>query len=150
MNKKIDSDEFGQLYKELFIKRWEGRNDLFIKNYKLTNSEISTIYGRTNSVGAYVCYKDDKLVGFVLYQSLEEKEDGIECKRYLTVRDIYVLEEYRRQGIATRLFREVMQIASKTYTKCVRFKTWMMDEETVGFINSLSNKPLYTVYEIEL
>ena len=148
--KESDKEDFNLLYKELFKRRWEMRKDIFVKNYKLGNSDISMICNRYSTCGSYLCFKNDKLVGFLLYEFKEEKEDGIENMRYLTIRDIYVLEEYRRQGIATRMFREVMQIASKSYTNIVRFKTWMMDEETVGFINSLNNKPLYTVYEIEL
>lgn len=146
---KSDIEEFDILYRELFAKRWEARNDLFIKNYKLTKSSLSMICDRNNVVGSYLCFKEEKLVGFLLYEFMEEEENGLENKTYLTVRDIYVLDEYRRQGVATRMFREVLQIASKSYTKCVRFKTWMMDEEIVGFINSLNKKPLYTVYEIE-
>lgn len=148
--KACDKEEFNILYNDLFKKRWETRSDIFVKNYKLSNFDISTICNRYNNFGAYLCFKKEKLVGFLLYEFKEENEAGLLGKRYLTVRDIYVLEEYRRQGIATRMFREVMQIASKSYTKKVRFKTWMMDEDIVGFISSLNNKPLYTVYEIEL
>lgn len=148
---KKDKDEFNNLYNTLYMKRWEKRNDLFIKNYKMRPSELTMIYGINNITGAFLCFKKDVLVGFVVYESLEDTDNkGVENKRYLLVRDIYVLEEYRRQGIATRMVREVMQIASKTLTKRLRFKTWSMDEETVGFINSLNNKPLYAVYEIDL
>lgn len=148
---KTDQDEFNVLYNKLYMKRWEMRNDIFVKNFKMNPSELSSICSSQRSNGAFVCIKDDRLVGFIIYEFLREQDSrAFEPVSVLTIRDIYVEEEFRRQGIATRLFREVTRIADKSLAKTIKFKTWSSDEETSKFVDSLNKRPLYTMYEIDI
>ena len=74
----------------------------------MINSELSNVCGRSFDMGVFGCYREDRLVGFVVYEFINEKDGrAFEDRYYLTVRDIYVVPEFRRMGIATRLFREV-------------------------------------------
>lgn len=148
---KEDTEEFNKLYNKLYTGRWEQRGDIFLRNFKMMNFELSKVCSRSNDMGAFVCYKNDKLVGFVVYESIKEKDNrSFEDNYYLTVRDIYVEPEFRRIGIATRLFREVQRLADKNKLRYVRFKSWFFDEEMRGFINSLDKQELYTMYEVKI
>lgn len=144
-------NEFNELYNTLYKRRREARRDLFLSNYKMTTTELFRVCDRDPGIGAFVCFKNDKMVGFVLYEVIcETNRCGLERNYNYTVRDIFVEEEYRRCGIASRMFREVCRVADKAHAKVVRFETWGFDEETVGFVNSLNKKNLYSVHEIEL
>lgn len=148
---KDDTDEFNRLYNKLYMGRWEQRGDIFMRNFKMTHSELLGLYDRYCDKGAFVCYRDDRLVGFVLYESIVEMDNRAFENRYnLIVRDIYVMPEYRRMGIATRLFREVQRLADKNHMKCIRFKTWAFDKEMIGFVNSLEKQELYSMFEVKL
>lgn len=143
--------EFNELYNTLYKKRIEVRRDLFLSNFKMNQTELYRVCDRDNSIGAFVCYKNDVMVGFVVYEvATDSNHRSLISRYYYTVRDIYVLEEYRRCGIATRLFREVRRIADKAHAQVVRFRTWGFDEETLGFVNSLNKKNLYSVYEVDV
>lgn len=148
---KTEQDEFNQLYNKLYRRRWEQRNEMFVRNIKMTPSELARVCNRSNDIGAFVCIKNGKVVGFIIYESITDKDNRAFEDRYnLTIRDIYVEEEYRRQGIATRLFREVTRLADKSNARTIRFKTWAFDSETNGFIESLNKKVLYTMYEVSI
>ena len=148
---KDDTEEFNKLYNKLYMGRWENRSDIFVRNFKMINSELSKVCGRSFDMGVFVCYREDKLVGFVVYEFVNEKDGrAFEDRYYLTVRDIYVVPEFRRMGIATRLFREVQRLADKNKLKYVRFKSWAFDEEMRQFINSLDKNELYAMYEVKI
>ena len=143
--------EFNELYNTLYKNRREVRKELFISNFKMTNTELLKLCDRDLSIGAFVCFKNDVMVGFVVYELIDDNDHrSLEPKIHYVVRDIFVVEEYRRCGIASRLFREVCRMVEKSHGKSIRFKSWAFDEETEGFINSLNKKRLYNIYEIEL
>lgn len=146
-----DQDEFNKLYNKLYIRRWEVRSDIFVKNFKMSPSEFNRICSRCNDTSAFLCFKEDRLIGFIIYESLAEKDNrSFNNMSVITIRDIYVEEEFRRQGVATRLFREVARVADKNCAKVIRFKVWSADEETVGFVQSLNKRPLYSLYEVDI
>lgn len=148
---KTDQEEFNKLFHTLYVKRWEMRGDIFVRNFKMSNSDLSRLCDKSNDKSAFVCYREGKLVGFIIYESISDKDSrAFEDRCYLTVRDIYVDEEYRRLGIATRLFREVTRLADKNRSKIVKFKTWGFDEETNAFVASLNKETLYTMHEISI
>lgn len=148
---KDDCSEFNALYHNLYLKRWEQRNDIFIRSHRMTNNTLSTICNKHVDLGVFVCYKEDRLAGFILYESFRESDNRKYTDNYsLVVNDIYVVEEFRRQGIATRLFREVARVAEKNHLKCVRFRTWGFDKETSAFVQSLNKTQLYEMHEVNL
>lgn len=148
---KKDTDAFNELYKKLYIERWEARSDLFSRKYKMVQSELDTICRKSSSSGAFVCFKKEKIVGFIVYESLQDIDNRASTLDYfLTVKDIYVEGKYRHRGIATRLFREVQRLADKNRVKSIRFKVWSEDGDTNRFMKKLVKKELYSVYELEV
>ena len=152
--RKIGSDdfkEFNVLLSELYTRRWEQRNDIFEKGFKFSSFEFSSFCGHGGVNGGFVCIRDEKIVGFILYQFSSEKEGRAYLSRMdLIVKDIFVLEEYRRLGIGTRLFNQVRKIANRSRCENIVFKVWSSDELTNKFLSSLHFKSLYSVYEIEV
>ena len=148
---KKDQNEFNVLYNKLYMGRWGNRSDIFTKNFKMTNAEFNRLCDRCVDIGAYVCYKKGKMIGFIVYEFLKEKDNrSFLDNYYLTVRDIYVVPEFRRQGVATRLFREVSRMADKNCLKRIRFKVWAFDDRMIGFVKSLNNNQLYIMYEVDV
>ena len=77
----------------------------------MTNTELLKLCDRDLSIGAFVCFKNDVMVGFVVYELIDDNDHrSLEPKIHYVVRDIFVVEEYRRCGIASRLFREVCRL----------------------------------------
>lgn len=146
-----DTREFNLLYRDLYIKRRQAKPSLFRSNFRMGNTQMTSIcYGHSED-GVFVCYRDGKIVGFIVFENVVDKiHDGLEHNYDIYVKDLFVLEDYRRMGIATRLFREVCRYADKCRYKSVRFRNWAFDEDVEGFISSLNKKVLYTTYEIEL
>jgi GNAT superfamily N-acetyltransferase len=139
------------MYRLLYQKRRDIRPEIFRNNYKMANMQMSSICSGNSDEGVFVCYRDGKLVGFMVFENIVDKaQAGVEYTYNIYVRDLFVLEEYRRLGIATRLFREVCRYADKCRFKSVRFRNWGFDKDVEKFINSLNKKILQTTYEIEL
>lgn len=137
-----DRDKFLPLVNSYYYSRWERRPDLFEKKYNLNNS---------NDYGVILCLKNDDVVGFVIYSYSGDKEMlSIKKNLIITVLDIFVKEEYRHQGIATRMYEKVVKLAE--YGKCskIQFRVWEDDALTNLFINSLHSKKLYSLYEFDI
>ena len=146
---KADQKEFNQLYNKLYVNRWECRKDIFLNNFKMSPSELFKLCDSNYDSGAFVCFKEDTMIGFVVYQFVIEKDNrAFNDLSTLIVRDIYVEEEFRRQGVASRLFKEVLRVADKAKAKKIRFKFWDFDQDTKKFVESLNSKALYYVHEI--
>lgn len=146
-----DTSEFNLLYRELYKKRREVRPELFMSNFKMGNIQMTSICDNHSEEGVYVCYRDQKIVGFIVFEKKYDKTNtGVENNYDIYIKDLFVLEEYRRLGIATRLYKEVCRYADKCRFKRIMFRNWAFDEDVEGFISSLNKKVLYTTYEIEL
>ena len=146
-----DTVEFNNMYRNLYKMRREVRPKIFMSNYKMSNIQMEVICRERSDEGVFVCYRDNKLVGFIVYENVSDKTNtGIEFNYDIYVKDLFVLEEYRRLGIATRLFKEVCRYADRYRFTSVRFRNWAFDEDVEKFISSLNKKVLYTTYEIEL
>lgn len=151
MLEQTDLKEFNELLNSLYINRWERRPDIFDKGYKLVQSEISNICNASTSKNIVVCVKDDKIVGFIFYEYVYDGDNrGYNNSVILTIKDIYVDSEYRRQKIATKMYEKVVRILEKFKSNKLKIKVWAEDEETKQFIFSLQPKELYTLYEIDI
>lgn len=149
--KKEDFVEFNNLLNNLYMNRWQKRSDIFDKGYKLTENEVGNLCRKGSGKNSIVCVKDGRIVGFIIY-GYEDDGDNRAFNRLtiLTIKDIYVDDEYRRQGIATRMYEEVLKIIEKFKSTVVKFKVWDEDFETKMFVESLHAKSLYSLYELEV
>ena len=152
--RRANSDDFNEVLKlmnEVYLKRWEQRKDIFEKTQAIGRGEYSKYSGKYNADGIYVLELDGNIVGYLMWE-IKPFSNDIHYNRnnIMVFRDVYVLEEYRRCGIATRLYNEALKYAKKLKISRVEFRVWEFDEETLKFINSLHVEKLRSCYEIKI
>lgn len=87
---------------------------------------------------------DDKIAGICLATI----KDKIEKSIYID--DIFVLEEFRHQGIATKLYKQIESIAKKIEAKRVDLTVWQFNNTALKFYESLGTKAQRIVLETRL
>lgn len=127
------------------------RKDIFVKTDWIDKSEFLNLCERFGDSCCLVYEINDKVVGFIIAKSNSSygKRKYLE-HTYLSVKAIYVLEEYRRKQIATKMYKELQRIAKKLRYKRIEFSLWYFDKEVEKFIFTLNPRVLYTIYETDL
>ena len=87
---------------------------------------------------------DDKIVGVCLATI----KDKIEKSIYID--DIFVLEDFRHQGIATKLYKQVESIANNIGAKRIDLTVWQFNKTAINFYKSLGMKTQRIVLETRL
>lgn len=62
----------------------------------------------------------------------------------------FVLSEYRRQGIATKLFEQIKEISKDIGAKRIDLTVWQFNKSAFDFYKSLGMKEQRTVLETRL
>lgn len=139
-----DKAEFTALIDKLYYKRWEKIPEIFRKRYS------SHVFPFSYTI---LCFRKNKIVGFLVYRYENRREENSAISMadsIITITDIYVEEEYRRQKIATRMYEEVEKIVESCKANKLRFKVWEKDVVTKMFVESLQPEKLYTMYELDV
>ena len=137
-----DKEKFLPVVNKFFHDRWEKRPDVFVKSYNPNWSVDNNVV---------ICFKSGEVAGFIIYgYGSDISSISMKDAMTFTIWDIYVKEEYRRQGVATRMYEKVVRIAEKCKSPRVRFKVFADDAETNLFLKSLHSKELYSLYEMDL
>ena len=87
---------------------------------------------------------DNKIAGICL----ATVKNRIEKSIYID--DIFVLEEFRHRGIATRLFEQIKVIAKDTGAKRIDLTVWQFNTPALNFYKSLGMETQRTVLETRL
>lgn len=122
----------------------ENRPDFYIENERPINKkEYKAMLNSKDKINiAYLV--DDKIAGICLATI----KDKIEKSIYID--DIFVLEEFRHQGIATRLYKQIESIAKEIEAKRVDLTVWQFNKNAMNFYKSLGMKTQRTVLETRL
>lgn len=146
-----DYDELSKLISEAYLKRWECRKDIFEKVEAMGRSEFSKYCGKCTANGVNVVELDGNIVGYLLWEVKPFSSDShFNRSNIMIFKDVYVLEEYRRRGMATRMYNEALKYAKKLKMSRVEFRVWEFDDEVLKFINSLQVERLRSCYEIKI
>lgn len=91
-----------------------------------------------------VCYKGKKIIGYISYYSYDIDKSNMD-RGVVYFHNIFILDEYRKQGIAKKLVRYVME---KNDDKYYQFTIMGENEASLNLMKSvgLYSKPLYSVY----
>lgn len=109
----------------------------------LTKKEYKAMLNSKDKINiAYLV--DDKIAGICLATI----KDKIEKSIYID--DIFVLEEFRHQGIATKLYKQIESIAKKIEAKRVDLTVWQFNNTALKFYESLGTKAQRIVLETRL
>lgn len=122
----------------------KNRPDFYIENeHPINNKEYKAMLNSKDKINiAYIV--DDKIAGICLATI----KDRIEKSIYID--DIFVLEEFRHQGIATRLYKQVESIAKDIGAKRIDLTVWQFNKTAMNFYKSLGMKTQRIVLETRL
>lgn len=114
----------------------ENKCPITVKEYKslLKNKEKISISFVVNNKIAGIC--------------LATIKNRIEKSIYID--DIFVLSEYRCQGIATKLFEQIKEISKDIGAKRIDLTVWQFNKSAFDFYKSLGMKEQRTVLETRL
>ena len=119
----------------------DNRPDFYIENeHPINNKEYKAMLNNQDKINiAYMV--DDKIAGICLATI----RDRIEKSIYID--DIFVLEEFRHQGIATKLYKQVESIAKDIGAKRIDLTVWQFNKTAMNFYKSLGMKTQRIVLE---
>lgn len=122
----------------------ESRPDFYIENERPINKKVykAMINNQDKINIAYLV--DDKIAGVCLATI----KDRIEKSIYID--DIFVLEEFRHQGIATKLYKQVESIAKDIGAKRIDLTVWQFNKAAMKFYESLGMETQRKILETRL
>lgn len=149
--KESDYDEMIVLYKQLDAFHADARPDCFIhrdeeKIYPRDAFIHNLSYPGGLELGAF---EDGKLVG-VVRTTLWEKSGMVKGVKTVCLDDIYVLPDYRRRGVATRLFSEVERWAKDQGAIRLELHTWDFNKNAIAMYEAMGMTPQRHVFEKKL
>ena len=149
--KESDYDEMIVLYKQLDAFHADARPDCFIhrdeeKIYPREAFIHNLSYPGGLELGAF---EDGKLVG-VVRTTLWEKSGMVKGVKTVCLDDIYVLPDYRRRGVATRLFSEVERWAKDQGAIRLELHTWDFNKNAIAMYEAMGMTPQRHVFEKKL
>ena len=100
------------------LNRINNRSDLFTSKRKFLEYEFYNYCTKSNGEVCFVYEISEEIVGFIFAKLKFIRDvDTYTERSYVSIENIYVREEYRRRGIGTKLYEEVMR-----YAKSIRIK----------------------------
>lgn len=147
-----DYEDFAKLANQFHGNRAANRKDIFQK----TSASFSRpdFYNLCNSFAGkliYVYVLSEKIIGYVKFDLDDHRGSRTYTdKCALRIYELYVLEEFRRQGVAKSLYEEVLKYAKRVRADRIEFLVWDFEEETKQFVDSLQMKVQSYCYEIRL
>ena len=122
----------------------ESRPDFYIENeHHINKKEYKAMLNSKDKTNiAYIV--DDKIAGICLATI----KDKIEKSIYID--DIFVLEEFKHQGIATKLYKQVESIAKDIGAKRIDLTVWQFNKTAMNFYKSLGMKTQRIILETRL
>lgn len=147
MIKKLTTNDF-EIVESIITKlhkiHVENRPDFYIENeHPINKKEYKAMLNNQDKISiAYIV--DDKIAGVCLATI----KDRIEKSIYID--DIFVLEEFRHQGIATKLYKQVESIAKDIGAKRIDLTVWQFNKAAMKFYESLGMETQRKILETRL
>lgn len=146
-----DYDDFMPIINKAHNDRFLKRRDLFQKNSVFTSTEFYNFCEQFSGKLIFIYILSEKIIGYIQLELGDYSSRSLyNSNSLIKISNVYVLEEYRRRGVATRLYQEVVAYAKKLKTNRIEFEVWDFDEDTKNFISSLHMNVQRYHYEIKL
>lgn len=153
IRKSIENDyqQLRDVFKNIQVSRYNEKKELFSKVNPMSRVEFSNICGGVNGYSCFVYERCGKILGFIVIKinSFGGKQVYNDIS-YISIEGIFVLEDYRRRGIGSKLYEETVKYAKKLMIKKVLFSVWYFDTTLLKFIDSLNFNELLKTYEMNL
>ena len=138
-----DYEAVKNIISELHKMHVENRPDFYLENEcPITLKEDKSLLKKEKISIAFVV--NNKIAGICLATIKNRIEKSI------YIDDIFVLSEYRRQGIATKLFEQIKEISKDIGAKRIDLTVWQFNKSAFDFYKSLRMKEQRTVLETRL
>lgn len=138
-----DYEAVKNIISELHKMHVENRPDFYLENEcPITLKEYKSLLKKEKISIAFVV--NNKIAGICLATIKNRIEKSI------YIDDIFVLSEYRRQGIATKLFEQIKEISKDIGAKRIDLTVWQFNKSAFDFYKSLRMKEQRTVLETRL
>ena len=136
-----DFDKVEQMMAELHKIHAENRGDFYTENrHPITKKEYKAMLKDKNKI-ALAFAENGEIAGLVL---ATVKDHTV---RSIYIDAIFVHEQFRRQGIATRLYRQIEAIASEIGSERIDLVVWAFNAPALAFYKSLGMKEQRIVLE---
>jgi ribosomal protein S18 acetylase RimI-like enzyme len=147
MIKNLTSNDYEavkNIISELHKMHVENQPDFYLENEcPITLKEYKSLLKKKEKISiAFVV--NNKIAGICLATIKNRIEKSI------YIDDIFVLSEYRRQGIATKFFEQIKEISKDIGAKRIDLTVWQFNKGALDFYKSLGMKEQRTVLETRL
>ena len=145
-----DYDEMLVLYKALDELHVEARPDYFVHRddvFPREHYDAAVIDSECLWIGAFDHQK--QMVGFAR-ATLWNESGMVKTVKTVCLDDIYVLPEYRRDGVGANLFRAVEEWAKEQGAVRLDLHTWDFNESAIAMYRAMGMTPQRYVFEKKL
>lgn len=149
--RESDYDMVIELYKELDDFHVQARPDCFVRRDKDEIYPKDAFVHNLSHPGVLQlgAFEHEQLVG-VVRASLWEESGMVKGIKTVCLDDIYVLPNYRRRGVATRLFAEVESWAKEKGAVRLDLHTWDFNRNALAMYKAIGMTPQRYVLEKKL
>ena len=135
---------------ELHTLHVEARPDLYVPlEHPYSEQEFIEIVEDENHIAIAVVDEKDSIMGFGIV-TLRDKSGMIEHLKTAYVDDIFVRKEYRRQGVAKRIFEQLEKLSKEQGAERIDLMVWEFNEAALELYQSLGMKPQRYIFEKHL
>ncbi|MGN0459006.1 MAG: GNAT family N-acetyltransferase [Eubacterium sp.] len=137
---EIIDNIIAQLHKIHF----ENRPDFYLRNeHPISKKEYKALLKNQNKINiAYVV--ENEIVGICL-ATIKDK-----MVKSIYIDDLFVIEPFRQQGIATKLYKQVESIAKDIGAKRIDLTVWQFNKTAMNFYKSLGMETQRIILETRL
>ena len=135
---------------ELHALHVEARPDIYAAlEHPYPEQEFSEIVGDGKHIALAVKDENNCIMGFGI-ATLKEKSGMVDGLKTAYVEDIFVRKEYRRQGIAKKIFEQLEKRAKEQGAERIDLMVWSFNEAALKLYQSLGMKPQRYIFEKKL
>lgn len=122
----------------------ENRPDFYIESeHPISKKEYKAMLSNQDKIN--IAFVVDKKIASICLATIKDK-----IEKSIYIDDIFVLEEFRQQGIATRLYKQVQSIAKEIGAKRIDLTVWQFNKTAMKIYKSLGMKTQRIVLETRL
>ncbi|MBQ2639542.1 MAG: GNAT family N-acetyltransferase [Bacilli bacterium] len=134
--------------KDLLYKK---RRDIFLNVVMYTQQEFYQVCEEYNDTLCLIYEKDNEILGLIEVQIINAGENRrLRQRSNLIINKLIVKEEYRRKGIGTKLYNEILTFSKKRKVDYINIKSYYFTKEMTKFIENLDIKPLEVNYVLNI
>ena len=150
MIRKLEAKDYSNLQKifsELYQIHYKNRPDVFTPNHPITQEYFNEIL-TSNCKHCYVYEEKGNLLGAILFKEIHsENYASLNKRTYFAIYDIAVISTHRRQGIGTKLYNFVLELAKQNNVNAVQVDVWAFNIDAIKFYEKLNMKIKKYTYE---